>query len=178
MKVKIIALILCCILLICNISFASAETEHSDPPPISWGSFPEQKDTSYDEEYTRALQTVAKYYNPSSIVIDGIFGTGTKNAVKKYQKYKSLSPDGIVGTNTWTSMRKRLGKKHYIDCDDIVNGDDSTNLGDFIGYKIYQRSSSSYTNLYYFRVYRYNTSELDVYKAAPGSTPGTWYIVV
>ena len=37
---------------------------------------------------------------------DGIFGSGTKQAVINYQKSKGLSVDGIVGRNTW---RKLLG---------------------------------------------------------------------
>ena len=176
MKLKVIAFILCGILLISSISFASAVAESPDPPPCGWGSFPEQKTSSYTTDYTRALQTVAKYYNPSSITIDGSFGTATKNAVKKYQSYQSLSSDGIVGYDTWTSMRMRLGAKHYITGGWTGNGLEDDD-GGYIGYKIYQRSSSQYTSLYYFRVDKYYTSALDVYKAAPGSTPGTWYWV-
>ena len=40
------------------------------------------------------------------VVADGIFGSGTKQAVINYQKSKGLSADGIVGQNTW---RKLLG---------------------------------------------------------------------
>ena len=40
------------------------------------------------------------------VVADGIFGSGTKQAVINYQKSKGLSADGIVGKNTW---RKLLG---------------------------------------------------------------------
>ena len=40
------------------------------------------------------------------VAADGIFGSGTKQAVINYQKSKGLSADGIVGKNTW---RKLLG---------------------------------------------------------------------
>ena len=40
------------------------------------------------------------------VAADGIFGSGTKQAVINYQKFKGLSADGIVGQNTW---RKLLG---------------------------------------------------------------------
>ena len=40
------------------------------------------------------------------VAADGIFGSGTKQAVINYQKSKGLSADGIVGQNTW---RKLLG---------------------------------------------------------------------
>ena len=36
--------------------------------------------------------------------VDGIFGSGTKNAVIRYQKAKGLSADGIVGQNTWKKL--------------------------------------------------------------------------
>lgn len=35
---------------------------------------------------------------------DGIFGSGTKQAVINYQKSKGLSADGIVGQNTWRKL--------------------------------------------------------------------------
>ena len=43
-------------------------------------------------------------YNTSGV--DGIYGSGTVNAVKSYQRDRGLSADGIVGQNTW---RKLLG---------------------------------------------------------------------
>jgi len=35
---------------------------------------------------------------------DGIFGTGTENAVKKFQKEHGLTPDGIVGSKTLNAI--------------------------------------------------------------------------
>ena len=35
------------------------------------------------------------------ISMDGIFGSGTENAVKVFQRNRGLSADGIVGRNTW-----------------------------------------------------------------------------
>ncbi len=40
--------------------------------------------------------------------IDGIFGTGTKNAVLAFQKAYSLSPDGIVGNATKNAIMSAL----------------------------------------------------------------------
>lgn len=37
--------------------------------------------------------------------IDGIFGSGTRNAVINYQRQNGLTPDGIVGQNTWNSLK-------------------------------------------------------------------------
>ena len=41
-------------------------------------------------------------YNTNGI--DGIFGSGTYNAVIKYQKDKGLIADGIIGKNTWKKL--------------------------------------------------------------------------
>lgn len=39
--------------------------------------------------------------NGYSVVVDGIFGNGTKTAVQNFQRRNGLSVDGIVGPNTW-----------------------------------------------------------------------------
>ena len=41
-------------------------------------------------------------YNTNGI--DGIFGSGTYNAVVKYQKNNGLGSDGIIGRNTWKKL--------------------------------------------------------------------------
>ncbi|MDE6254164.1 MAG: peptidoglycan-binding protein [Lachnospiraceae bacterium] len=52
----------------------------------------------------KALQYMLNYHVNAGLTVDGIFGTGTKNAVIKFQNAKGLSADGIVGTNTWTKL--------------------------------------------------------------------------
>lgn len=37
---------------------------------------------------------------------DGIYGTGTKNAIIKFQKNAGLTADGIIGPNTWQKLIK------------------------------------------------------------------------
>lgn len=44
----------------------------------------------------------------NKLVIDGIFGKNTKEAVKKLQKQANISIDGIYGNNTAKELQKRL----------------------------------------------------------------------
>lgn len=44
------------------------------------------------------------------ISVDGIFGSGTENAVKVFQKNRGLSADSIVGRNTWEWLLKGTRK--------------------------------------------------------------------
>ena len=53
---------------------------------------------------TKLLQEklVSLGYNTNGV--DGIFGSGTENAVRLYQKSNGLLSDGIVGKNTWRKI--------------------------------------------------------------------------
>lgn len=39
-----------------------------------------------------------------NLVVDGVFGNNTENAVKAFQKENSLTVDGIIGPNTWKTL--------------------------------------------------------------------------
>ena len=52
---------------------------------------------------TKAIQYFLSYRG-YSVTIDGIFGTGTENAVKSFQSANGLTVDGIVGQATWTKL--------------------------------------------------------------------------
>lgn len=43
-------------------------------------------------------------YGYTSLTVDGVFGTGTLNAVKDFQSKRGLSADGVVGLNTWHAL--------------------------------------------------------------------------
>lgn len=53
---------------------------------------------------TRILQGMLICYGYSTNGFDGIFGTGTYNAVIKFQKAKGLSADAIAGKGTFTKL--------------------------------------------------------------------------
>ena len=52
----------------------------------------------------RTLQILLNVKNGAKLIVDGDFGTLTRQAVIAYQKSKGLTQDGIVGKNTWTSL--------------------------------------------------------------------------
>ena len=41
------------------------------------------------------------FYIPPIPVVDGVFGSATKNTVIEFQKINNLIPDGIIGKSTW-----------------------------------------------------------------------------
>ena len=43
-------------------------------------------------------------YGYSSVIVDGVFGSGTGTAVRDFQTKRGLSADGVVGLNTWHSL--------------------------------------------------------------------------
>lgn len=45
-----------------------------------------------------------------NLILDGIFGPLTRNAVRDFQKYFGLLTDGIVGQETYLRLGHRIGK--------------------------------------------------------------------
>jgi len=43
--------------------------------------------------------------------IDGVIGSGTKEAIRKFQEANQLTPDGVVGSKTWALLEKYLEEK-------------------------------------------------------------------
>jgi peptidoglycan hydrolase-like protein with peptidoglycan-binding domain len=54
---------------------------------------------------------VAKIQRWLGIASDGIFGPGTKRAVKRFQRGRGLTADGIVGPATWGALKSSHARK-------------------------------------------------------------------
>ena len=51
------------------------------------------------------LNTLAQYESSiPSLTVDGVYGTGTANAVRAFQRKYGLTVDGVVGRTTWTEV--------------------------------------------------------------------------
>ena len=58
----------------------------------------------------KTLQTMLNKVDNAKLTVDGIFGNGTKTAVRNYQKKKNLSVDGICGPKTWAVLSAEYEK--------------------------------------------------------------------
>ena len=52
----------------------------------------------------KTLQAALNNNCPYGLVVDGVFGAKTEEAVKDYQKHNGLSVDGIAGAKTWSKL--------------------------------------------------------------------------
>ena len=55
-------------------------------------------------DYVKKLQSRLNELGYDCGLVDGDFGTGTKNAVIRYQRDKGLIADGVVGQQTWGAL--------------------------------------------------------------------------
>ncbi|MDD2375889.1 MAG: peptidoglycan-binding domain-containing protein [Clostridia bacterium] len=75
-------------------------------PACSRGGYPLVKKGS-SGVYVAILQDALNTLGHNAGTIDGVFGTGTMNAVIRFQKANGLSADGIVGCSTWERLTSK-----------------------------------------------------------------------
>ncbi|MEU8619529.1 glycoside hydrolase domain-containing protein [Streptomyces sp. NPDC048623] len=71
---------------------------------LSRGSTPTVQNGSTGEAVTR-LQRALTAALGRTVAIDGVFGSGTGQAVRDYQSSRGLTVDGIVGSGTWGALQ-------------------------------------------------------------------------
>jgi peptidoglycan hydrolase-like protein with peptidoglycan-binding domain len=83
---------------------ANGITANGNVGPITWKKlFPVLKLGRGSKDEVRPLQMLLTRQK-HSVLLDGIFGSGTQAAVKAYQTLRGLTSDGIVGESTWNSL--------------------------------------------------------------------------
>lgn len=77
------------------------------PPACSGGGYPMLRRGSLSV-YVLIAQDDLNTLGYETRGLDGIFGSGTYNAVRRYQESRGLSVDGIIGCNTWRSLQENV----------------------------------------------------------------------
>ncbi|MFD5032890.1 N-acetylmuramoyl-L-alanine amidase [Streptomyces sp. NPDC058405] len=70
---------------------------------LNFASYPTLSNGSTGAQ-VKAAQTLLTQQGHNAGTADGIFGTGTANAVKSFQQSRGLTADGAVGARTWTAL--------------------------------------------------------------------------
>ena len=76
-------------------------------PACSSGGYPALENGSISN-YVCILQDDLTTLGYDTGGLDGVFGSGTEEAVKSYQKKEGLTSDGVVGCNTWRSLQEAV----------------------------------------------------------------------
>jgi hypothetical protein len=56
------------------------------------------------------------------VAVDGVYGKGTKRAVRRWQRHHGLTADGIVGPATWAAMTRRPRHHHRHRARNVAHG--------------------------------------------------------
>lgn len=101
-----------CAVFICAVMY-NAYKDNADPQPTPTPSPDQTVKVELDVlrrgstgGQVETIQALLNGFIDSDLVIDGIFGSKTEQAVRDYQRSRDLDVDGIVGVQTWTRILK------------------------------------------------------------------------
>lgn len=60
------------------------------------------------------IQAKLNELNIANLIVDGIFGASTENAIKSFQTQNSLTSDGIVGKTTWDKLFEGVSANKFV----------------------------------------------------------------
>jgi len=72
--------------------------------PKTWAAMSKNAPTCSTSKNRKSVYTCAIQVLIGGLTVDGVYGTGTKNAVATYQNAKGLTADGICGPKTWAAL--------------------------------------------------------------------------
>lgn len=86
-------------------SYSAEQVEDLDELFYKHG-WTQRKGSSHNSvQLVKAIQTFLNEMGYGALVVDGIFGSATQNAVRSFQRANSLSADGQCGKQTWSKLR-------------------------------------------------------------------------
>lgn len=97
-----------------------AELRSEGQQNFALAQFPEVLSLGSQGDYVRGLQymlsVIASFIpNIPPVIQDGIYGTGTRDAVLAFQRYAGLNQNGVVGEDTWNAIyRQFLGTEETV----------------------------------------------------------------
>jgi len=98
--------------------------------PNTWGALAVTLRQGSSGNAVRALQVELNAKRGAGLAVDGVFGSGTYNAVRTFQSHAGITIDGVVGPTTWRNLVWHYDYPGFANmCDKDPDGNGTANWG-------------------------------------------------